>query len=192
MLLRSSVALAMLRPLIIVITSFGVSLTVFLLLLLYEFVVFWTDGIIGYPVTTWTRWIPVFTSALLWPVVVAILDSRDADAESVVDRPHPFGIAAGEVVVDGDHMDAAAGERVEEDGQRRGQGLPLAGLHLGDRAVVEDHAADQLDVVVALADRPPRRLAGQRERLGQQVVEGLAAAPPLAQGVGLLAEFGVR
>jgi rod shape-determining protein MreD len=51
------------------------TLTVFLLLLLYEFVVFCTDGIIGYPVTTWTRWIPVFTSALLWPVMVAILDT---------------------------------------------------------------------------------------------------------------------
>lgn len=51
------------------------TLTVLLLLFLYEFVVFWTDGIIGYPVTTWMRWIPVFTSALLWPVVVAILDT---------------------------------------------------------------------------------------------------------------------
>jgi len=51
------------------------TLTVFLLLLLYEFVVFWTDGIIGYPVPTWMRWIPVFTSALLWPVLVAILDT---------------------------------------------------------------------------------------------------------------------
>ncbi len=51
------------------------TMTVLLLLLLYEFVVFWTDGIIGYPVTAWTRWIPVFTSTLLWPVVVGILDT---------------------------------------------------------------------------------------------------------------------
>jgi rod shape-determining protein MreD len=51
------------------------TLTVFMLLALYEFVVFWTDGIIGYPVTAWTRWLPVLTSALLWPVVVAILDT---------------------------------------------------------------------------------------------------------------------
>ena len=51
------------------------TVTVLLLLLLYEFVMFWTDGIIGYPVTIWTRWIPVLTSALLWPVVVAILDT---------------------------------------------------------------------------------------------------------------------
>jgi rod shape-determining protein MreD len=51
------------------------TLTVFMLLVLYEFVVFWTDGIIGYPVTAWTRWVPVFTSALLWPLVVGILDT---------------------------------------------------------------------------------------------------------------------
>lgn len=51
------------------------TLTVFMLLAVYEFVLFWTDGIIGFPVTAWTRWIPVFTSALLWPGVVAILDT---------------------------------------------------------------------------------------------------------------------
>lgn len=51
------------------------TVTVFMLLIVYEFIVFWTDGIIGYPVTAWTRWVPVFTSALLWPVMVAILDT---------------------------------------------------------------------------------------------------------------------
>ena len=122
-------------------------------------------------------------------VVVALLDRGDADPERVVDRRHPFGVAAGEVVVDGDEVDAVAGERVEEDGEGRGQRLALARLHLGDRAVVQDHAADQLDVEVALADRAPRRLAGQRERLGQQVVERLAVAGALAQRVGLGAQL---
>ena len=82
-------------------------------------------------------------------------------------------------------MDGVAGERVEEDGERRGEGLALAGLHLGDGARVEHHAADQLDVEVALAERPPAGLAHQRERLGQQVVERLAVAGPLAELVGL-------
>ena len=97
-------------------------------------------------------------------VVVALLDRGDADAERVVDRLHPFGVAAGEVVVDGDDVDAVAGQRVEEDGERRGQRLALAGLHLGDRAVVQDHAADQLHVVVALADRAARRPRGSARR----------------------------
>jgi rod shape-determining protein MreD len=51
------------------------SLTVFMLLALYEFIVFWIDGIIGPAITSWTRWLPVLTSTLVWPVLVAILDT---------------------------------------------------------------------------------------------------------------------
>lgn len=51
------------------------TLTVFMLLALYEFIVFWIDGIIGPAITTWTRWLPVLTSTLLWPVLVAFLDT---------------------------------------------------------------------------------------------------------------------
>jgi rod shape-determining protein MreD len=51
------------------------TLTVFMLLALYQFLVFWIDGIIGQPVTTWMRWLPVFTGAVLWPILVAILDT---------------------------------------------------------------------------------------------------------------------
>ena len=86
-------------------------------------------------------------------------------------------------------MNGRAGERVQEHRQGRGQGLALAGLHLGDRPVVQDHAADQLDVEVTLADAPPRRLSTERERLGQQVVERLAVASPLPELVRLLADL---
>jgi rod shape-determining protein MreD len=51
------------------------TVTVLLMLLAYEVLVWYTDGVLGHPVTTWARWIPVFTSALLWPVLVAILDT---------------------------------------------------------------------------------------------------------------------
>jgi rod shape-determining protein MreD len=51
------------------------TLTVFMLLALYEFLVFWIDGIIGPAITTWMRWLPVLTSTLLWPLLVAVLDT---------------------------------------------------------------------------------------------------------------------
>jgi rod shape-determining protein MreD len=51
------------------------TLTVFMLLALYEFLLFWIDGIIGQAVTTWMRWLPVLTGTLLWPVLVAMLDT---------------------------------------------------------------------------------------------------------------------
>ena len=119
------------------------------------------------------------------------LDDADRDAEHVVDRLHPEGVAAGKVVVDGDQVHRVAGERVQEHGQGGGQRLALAGPHLGDRSRVEHHAADQLHVVVALAHRPLARLAGQGEGLGEQVVQRLAVAGALAQLVGALADLGI-
>jgi rod shape-determining protein MreD len=51
------------------------TLTVFMLVALYEFLLFWIDGIIGQAVTSWMRWLPVITSTLLWPLLVAVLDT---------------------------------------------------------------------------------------------------------------------
>ena len=94
-------------------------------------------------------------------VLLARLKDADGHAEQVVDRLHPHGVAAGQVVVHRHEVDAPAlhrlavlvarGERVQDHGQRGGERLALAGPHLGDGAVVQDHAADQLDVEMALA-----------------------------------------
>lgn len=48
---------------------------VLLLMLVYQFGIFWIDGIIGQPVTLWQRWLPVLTGALLWPTLVAAMDT---------------------------------------------------------------------------------------------------------------------
>jgi rod shape-determining protein MreD len=44
-------------------------------LAVYQFLVFWLDGIIGQPVTTWMRWLPVISGAVLWPILVTVLDT---------------------------------------------------------------------------------------------------------------------
>ena len=112
-----------------------------------------------------------------------VLDDPDGEAHAVEDRAHPLRVAFGQVVVGRHHMDAAAGHRVEGRRERRDEGLALAGLHLRDLALVEHHAAHQLDVEVAHAQVAPADLARRGEDLGQGVVEdGLQVA-----GVGLLA-----
>ena len=63
---------------------------------------------------------------------------------------------------------------LREIGERRDERLALARAHLGDFALVEDHAAHELDVVVALPDRAPRGLAHEREDLDELPVEDLA------------------
>jgi rod shape-determining protein MreD len=49
--------------------------TVMLLLALYQFILFWTDGLIGHGYTGWSRWLSVLSGALLWPLIVAAGDS---------------------------------------------------------------------------------------------------------------------
>jgi hypothetical protein len=64
------------------------------------------------------------------------VDAR-AQAQEVVEPPHPLGIAAGQVVVDRHHVHALAGQGIEVHRQRGHQGLALAGAHLGDLAGVQ-------------------------------------------------------
>jgi hypothetical protein len=56
------------------------------------------------------------------------------------------GIAAGEVVVHGHHVDAGAGARVPGDRGRAGQRLAFAGLHFDDLAARQRQRALQLHV----------------------------------------------
>ncbi len=74
----------------------------------------------------------------------------------LIERAHPLGVTLGQIVVDRHHVHSLACEGVQEHGQRRHQGLTLAGGHLRDvvrhlvavHHAVEHHAADQLHVVV--------------------------------------------
>jgi hypothetical protein len=82
---------------------------------------------------------------------------------------------------------ALGGERVEDDRERRRQRLALAGLHLGDRPVVQDHAADHLDVEVPHVHAAAADLPDEREGLGQELLQRLTLARALAQAVEVLA-----
>ena len=103
-------------------------------------------------------------------IVEAVHDDADRQSEEFVDLPHPFGVALGEIIVDGDDVDAVAGERVEIDRERGDQRLALAGLHLGDPALVQHHAADKLDVEMPLAEGALAGLAHGGESRHQDVV----------------------
>ena len=121
-------------------------------------------------------------------VVQPVDDDADGETEERVDLAHPFGVAAGEVVVDGDHMHAAAGQRVEIDRKGRDQRLAFAGLHLRDAAFMQDHAAGELDVEMALAEGALGGLAHRGEGRHQDIVERFAGGQFLLEGVGAQAQ----
>ena len=134
-----------------------------------------------------------------------VLNAADGEAERLEDRPHPLGVAAGEVIVDGDDVHAEPGEGVEKDGQGGHEGLSLPGHHLRDHLAVQGDAADELHVevhhvpldgLIADADRfshePTGGILHDREGLRQDLVEvacaqGGKAVLELAEGLlGLL------
>jgi hypothetical protein len=119
----------------------------------------------------------------------AVDDDADREAEEAVDAAHPFGVALGQVVVDGDDMDAAAGQRIQVDGEGSDERLALAGLHLGDGALVQDHPADQLDVEMALAEGALRRFAYRREGGSQEIVDRCPGRDLIAKSLGAGAEL---
>ena len=116
-------------------------------------------------------------------------DQADLEAEEAVDAAHPLGVATGQVVVDRDEVDALAAQRVEVSGERRDEGLALAGLHLGDPAEVQRGAAHHLHVEMALTDDTPSALAYDGERLDGEVVEIGAVGDALAELIRLGAQL---
>ena len=68
--------------------------------------------------------------------VEIVLNDADGQAEELVDRPHPLGVAPGQVIVDGDDVHAAPFERARVHRQRGDERLAFAGLHLGDAPFV--------------------------------------------------------
>ncbi len=108
---------------------------------------------------------------LAFVVLQPVGDAADGETEEFVYLAHPFGVARRQIVVDRDDVHALAGDGVQIDGQGGDQGLALAGAHFGNLSLMQHHAAQQLDVVVALAQCPLGGFAYGGERVGQQIVQ---------------------
>ena len=119
-------------------------------------------------------------------------DAADCQTEKAVSLTHPIGVAFGEVIVDRDNVDAFAGQSIQINGQGGDERFTFAGLHLGDVALMENHAANKLDVEVALAEGPLRGFANCRKRGNKQIVQRRAFLEPLAEQIGACPELLVR
>ena len=77
---------------------------------------------------------------------LAAFGYADGQAKKFVDRSHPVGVALRQVFVNRDDMHAIATQRIQIGRQCRNQRLALTSPHLGDVAVVQNHAANQLHI----------------------------------------------
>ena len=86
-----------------------------------------------------------------------LVDTIDTQAMEHIERSHPFGVTAREVIVHGHDMHTLVSEGVEEDGQGSDERLTFTGSHLGDGAALllvvfdcsmEHDATEELHVIV--------------------------------------------
>ena len=122
-------------------------------------------------------------------------DAADAKPEKLVDGTHPLAVSLGEVVIDGHEVHTAPGQGVQVNRQRGDERLAFAGGHLGNVALVQRHAADELHIVrdhlplevVAAhmhigAVKPAAGIFHHRERFRQDSRQFLFELPVIVDG----------
>ena len=114
------------------------------------------------------------------------------EPHEVEDTGHHLSLVLRKVLVDGDDVHALARQAVKIRGQGQGEGLALAGLHLGYAALVEYHAALDLHREKPLAQHPVHGLPAGGEGLGEDIVKVLAILKALSEPGGLALEPIVR
>ena len=110
-------------------------------------------------------------------------------AQKVVELTHPARVATGQIVVDGDHMNAFACQRVQIDGQRCGECFTFAGSHLRNFSVVKRHTTQQLDIKVTHLHDTFAALAHHRKSFGKYLFQRLAVTDALFQILRFLTQF---
>ena len=119
----------------------------------------------------------------------SVNDEANGQSEEAMDFSHPFAVAAGQVVVHGNDVNALSGESIQIGGQHGHEGLAFAGLHLGDTALVEHDAADQLHAEGFHSQNTPCRLTGGGEGFGKKTVQRFSRIETLPKFIGLGAQL---
>ena len=89
-------------------------------------------------------------------------------------------------------MHALARQSVQVGRQRCNERFAFARLHFGDAALVQGDAADDLYMIMFEFENAPRRLAHDRERVVEDVVQRFAVFQTIFQYVRLLAQLRIR
>ena len=101
-------------------------------------------------------------------------DKTHRKAEIFIDLSHPFRVAAGKIIVDGDDVNPLARKGVEVGGKGGHKGLAFTGFHFADTSLMKHDTAGYLNREMLHFKHSPGRLAADGKGVGQNVVKGLA------------------
>ncbi len=108
-----------------------------------------------------------------------------------INLSHPYGVAAREIVVHGDDVNAATRKRIEIRRQCCNERLSFSGSHLRNAVVMQNRTSDELHVKMSLLQCTTRSLANYRKSLGHYLLEDsfLLLVCLRRSGIGANAEF---
>ena len=99
-----------------------------------------------------------------------LIHAGDTDAgghaQEVIQTPHPLSITCCQIIIDCDHVHTFAGQGIEVRRQCCHQCFTFTGLHLGNFAAVQNHAADQLHIKMAHAQYAATGLSYRSKSFG--------------------------
>ena len=108
-------------------------------------------------------------------------------AQELMDPAHLIRVALCQIIVDRDHMDAFARQRVEIGRQRGHQRLALAGTHLGNAALMQHDAANDLRGEMLHPQHTAAGLPHHGVCLREDVIQGLPLSQTPSEFPGLIA-----
>ena len=109
----------------------------------------------------------------------------DRHAQEVEKLAHPACIAAGQVIVHSDDVQALASQCIQVSGQCGGQGFALARAHFGNLAVVQGDATRQLDIEVPHLHDPLGAFTNNGKGFRQQGIQCFTGSKPIPETLGL-------
>ena len=82
-----------------------------------------------------------------------------------IDPPHFLAVPACQIIVDRHHMNAFAGQRVQICGHGGHQRFTLAGFHFGNSSLMQNNAAQKLNIERTLSQHPVVRFTHGRKSI---------------------------
>ena len=113
--------------------------------------------------------------AVVCGALCVVIHARDRNAygepEETVNFAHPFRVAACEVIVYRNDVNALACKRVKIGRQSRNERFTFTCSHLRDTPLMKGDTADKLDVEMSHSEHAPACLANGGESFGKNIVE---------------------
>ena len=104
-------------------------------------------------------------------IIQAVDDDTHAHAEKVINLSHPLRVAPGKVIIDGHNMDTTARQSIQINRERRDKRFAFSRFHFCNAALMQHHAADQLNIEMALTQRTPCSFPHGRKGWHKQIIQ---------------------